>query len=164
MKYLYNGNELSVSAEPDGDGWRVTLPDGTVQPVRAQQLPGSLMELTLPPASRRVRVAVARTDRGIEVSYGGAVYVFAPATERSPTRKPEASSGELVAPMPGVVADVSVEEGQEVAAYQTLAVVEAMKVMATVEAPFAGVVSRVHVAKGQQVKLGDPLIDLRKTE
>jgi biotin carboxyl carrier protein len=62
--------------------------------------------------------------------------------------------------MVGVVADVLVREGQAVDAYQPLVVVEAMKVMATVEAPFAGTVKAVHVRKNQRVVYGEPVVEL----
>jgi biotin carboxyl carrier protein len=66
--------------------------------------------------------------------------------------------------MVGVVAGVSVAVGDRVAAYQPVAIVEAMKVLATLEAPFAGIVAAVHVKKGDAVEHGAPLVEITPEE
>ncbi|HXG24842.1 MAG TPA: biotin/lipoyl-containing protein [Chthonomonadales bacterium] len=111
-------------------------------------------------ATRIFHVPCARTERGIELSWGGRTYVFQPTTVDSTGATRRTHSGSLTAPMVGVVVEVMVEEGQRVEAYQPLAIVEAMKVMATVEAPFAGRVTKVHVRKGERVAHGAPVVDV----
>ena len=69
-------------------------------------------------------------------------------------------SGSLVAPMPGRVVRVAVQEGQRVHANQTLVVLEAMKMEHVVEAPHDGVVRRVLVGVGDQVAGDDLLVEL----
>jgi biotin carboxyl carrier protein len=105
-------------------------------------------------------VPCARTERGIELSWEGRAYVFQPTMGSSVGLLRPALSGHLTAPMVGIVAEVMVEEGEHVEAYQPLAVVEAMKVMATLEAPFAGTVAKIHVRKGERVAHGAPMIDV----
>jgi propionyl-CoA carboxylase alpha chain len=63
-----------------------------------------------------------------------------------------ATSGGLVAPMPGIVLDVRCAPGDVVDAHQTLVVLEAMKMEHHVRAPADGVVAEVRVAKGQHVE------------
>jgi propionyl-CoA carboxylase alpha chain len=70
----------------------------------------------------------------------------------------EATSGGLVAPMPGKVIDLRVEVGQEVAAGETLLVLEAMKMEHPMRAPEDGVVAEVRVALGEQVENGALLL------
>ena len=65
--------------------------------------------------------------------------------------------GALVAPMPGTIVAVHVEEGDVVAQGQVLLVLEAMKMEHAVTAPAAGTVTRVAVATGQQVDQGSTL-------
>ena len=66
--------------------------------------------------------------------------------------------GGLVAPMPGVVADVRVEVGAFVEAGATLVVMEAMKMEHLINAPASGTVAEVLVSVGQQVDRGAALI------
>ena len=66
------------------------------------------------------------------------------------------ASGSLLAPMPGSVISVAVEDGAEVAAGQTVLVLEAMKMQHTISAPTDGVVTDL-VAVGSQVAAGDVL-------
>ncbi|MDN4615731.1 biotin carboxylase N-terminal domain-containing protein [Leifsonia sp. F6_8S_P_1B] len=63
-----------------------------------------------------------------------------------------AAHPELRSPMPGTVIAVAVESGSTVAAGDTVAVVEAMKMEHRLLAPVAGVV-RLHVAPGDLVRL-----------
>jgi propionyl-CoA carboxylase alpha chain len=71
-----------------------------------------------------------------------------------------ATSGGLVAPMPGIVLDVRCAPGDVVDARQTLVVLEAMKMEHHVRAPVDGVVAEVRVAKGQHVENGAVLLVL----
>jgi acetyl-CoA carboxylase biotin carboxyl carrier protein len=62
------------------------------------------------------------------------------------------------APSPG--APPFVEEGGRVAAGDTIAIVEVMKLMNHVVAPVAGVVTAVLVDNGATVEFGQPLISI----
>jgi acetyl/propionyl-CoA carboxylase alpha subunit/acetyl-CoA carboxylase carboxyltransferase component len=64
------------------------------------------------------------------------------------------------APMQGLVAELLVAQGTAVTAGETLAVVEAMKMMHPIEAPVAGVVRRIGVAAGAIVAEGEPMIEI----
>jgi propionyl-CoA carboxylase alpha chain len=69
----------------------------------------------------------------------------------------QVASGSLLAPMPGTVIRVDVEQGQQVEAGQAVLVLEAMKMQQTVSAPHAGTVTELPVVAGQQVAAGDVL-------
>ncbi|TNY35090.1 biotin carboxylase N-terminal domain-containing protein [Thermomonospora catenispora] len=62
--------------------------------------------------------------------------------------------GSLVAPMPGTVVRVEVEEGATVTEGQPLVVLEAMKMEHRVAAPASGVVTALNVSEGRQVQAG----------
>lgn len=66
----------------------------------------------------------------------------------------------LVAPMPGLVVRILVEEGSEVVAGQPLVVMEAMKMENELRAPANGRVSAVRVGPGDAVEKGTVLVDL----
>jgi propionyl-CoA carboxylase alpha chain len=67
------------------------------------------------------------------------------------------ASGSLLAPMPGAVIRVEVEQGQQVEAGQPVLVLEAMKMQHTVTAPHAGTVTQIDVRPGAQVAAGEVL-------
>ena len=69
----------------------------------------------------------------------------------------QVASGSLLAPMPGSVVKVLVEQGQQVAAGDPVLVLEAMKMQHTVSAPTDGVVTQLGVSTGQQVAAGEAL-------
>jgi biotin carboxyl carrier protein len=68
------------------------------------------------------------------------------------------SAGDLVAPMPGVVIQVAVAEGDIVVRDQILAVLESMKMQMQVRAPFNGRVQRVNITNGAAVEKGTLLV------
>jgi 3-methylcrotonyl-CoA carboxylase alpha subunit/acetyl-CoA/propionyl-CoA carboxylase biotin carboxyl carrier protein len=59
--------------------------------------------------------------------------------------------------MPGTVMSVAVRPGQQVAAGESLGVLEAMKMELALTAPYDGTVTEVGVAPGQQVAMGATL-------
>lgn len=107
-------------------------------------------------AGVRRRLAVHRVG---DVSYvdsalGSSVVVEEP---RFPEPEVLVVPGSLVAPMPGTVVRLGVEPGQQVAAGQWVAVLEAMKMEHTVAAPHDGKVVEVRVSAGQPVDVGTVL-------
>jgi biotin carboxyl carrier protein len=65
---------------------------------------------------------------------------------------------EILAPMPGKIVKVLVEEGQQVGAGDGLVVIEAMKMQNELRAPRPGRVEKVYVAAGAGVETGAKLV------
>jgi propionyl-CoA carboxylase alpha chain len=86
--------------------------------------------------------------RGHEV----AAYVFteseATAARLMPVVTAADTGKKLLCPMPGLVVSIAVNEGQEVKAGETLAVVEAMKMQNVLRAERDGTVKKIHAAPG----------------
>jgi biotin carboxyl carrier protein len=105
--------------------------------------------------------AVARQGSSILVSYRGRQYTVAAAPSY---RADEESilSGEVRAPMPGVIVAVKVELGQQVEKNATVLVLEAMKTQIPIAAPFASQTGKLLVHVGDQVKADDLLAVFEK--
>jgi biotin carboxyl carrier protein len=69
-------------------------------------------------------------------------------------------AGHLKAPMPGLVVDIPVSEGQSVSKGDTLLVLEAMKMENALKAVADATVKKVLVSKGQAVEKNVVLIEL----
>lgn len=67
---------------------------------------------------------------------------------------------DIHAPMPGLVLEVSVSEGQEVEAGTPLLILEAMKMENVIKCPGDGVVKTVKVQQGAAVEKGQLLVEL----
>ena len=67
---------------------------------------------------------------------------------------------DIKAPMPGLILDVQVNEGDEVKAGDYLLVLEAMKMENTLTAPRDGIVKSVRVTTGQAVDKNELLIEM----
>ena len=84
------------------------------------------------------------------------IVVESRAAEKADASQP----GHIAAPFSGVVT-LQVEPGAEIAAGQSVASIEAMKMEAAITSPVAGVVERVAIPKTQQVEAGDLLVVVR---
>jgi len=69
-------------------------------------------------------------------------------------------SGQVAAPIPGLITSVAVTAGDAVSAGDQLLVLEAMKMENEIAAPLAGTVASVHVSPGDAVEKGTRLVDL----
>ncbi|MCF6307840.1 MAG: acetyl-CoA carboxylase biotin carboxyl carrier protein subunit [Flavobacteriaceae bacterium] len=65
----------------------------------------------------------------------------------------------IKAPMPGLVLEVNVEVGQEVAENDALLVLEAMKMESTLASPSSGIVKNIAIKSGETVDKGQLLIE-----
>ena len=75
-----------------------------------------------------------------------------------PYKAPPDTSKFLLAPMPGLLADVVVKPGQAVVAGEKLAVVEAMKMENILIAAQDGTVAEVLAGKGESLSVDQPII------
>ncbi len=83
----------------------------------------------------------------------------APAPVAAPA--PAAGAGEKVnSPLPGVIIEVSVREGQAVKSGQKVAVLEAMKMENEISALKDGTITAIHVNKGDSVLEGAPIVSI----
>jgi biotin carboxyl carrier protein len=80
---------------------------------------------------------------------------------QSAAGSPEGSST-VTAPLPGLVLDLLVKEGDAVKAGQSLLVMEAMKMENQIQASFDGTVKKIFVQKGANICEGDKLIEISR--
>ncbi|MBC8065555.1 MAG: biotin/lipoyl-binding protein [Chlorobia bacterium] len=134
MKRLVNGQEVELEASSAkvrtvGDRLFVTTEGGT-----------------------HSALAVKHGDKTY-VSYLGQQFIIEPirASRHSGGKD---HSGDLISPMPGVVVEVLVVEGQAVKKGDKVIILEAMKTQQAFVAPFDGKIAKLVVSKGEQVSDG----------
>ncbi|MGR3321147.1 MAG: acetyl/propionyl/methylcrotonyl-CoA carboxylase subunit alpha [Pseudooceanicola sp.] len=104
--------------------------------------------------------AVAATLEGLSIT----ARIRPLAEARMEARVNGTAEGSVVAPLTGLVTDVLVAAGDRVEEGQTLAVMEAMKLVHSLPAPFAGTVARVAVRAGDSVAQKAILIELEEED
>lgn len=112
-------------------------------------------------------VQVQRKNQVYTLSRGGSqsdVIVLNPRAAElhklMPVKTPPDTSGQVIAPMPGLLVSVSVKEGDEVKAGDELAVLEAMKMENALRAERNGVVANLNFAAGQSVEVDEVIMEL----
>ena len=74
-------------------------------------------------------------------------------------KAPPDMSRYVLSPMPGLLAEVSVQVGQKVQAGERVAVIEAMKMENVLFATADGVVGKVLAAKGESLSVDQPIVE-----
>jgi biotin carboxyl carrier protein len=139
-KFKINGKEYEVAINNvEGKNASVTV-NGAEYQVELENVPAAA------PVAAPVAAAPAATA--------------APAPAAAPAAKPAGAGKVVASPLPGVIIEVSVKEGQAVKAGQKVAVLEAMKMENEIPAPKDGTVTEIHVHKGDSLQEGDPVVTI----
>lgn len=86
--------------------------------------------------------------------------VKADTAEAKPSAAPVSGGTVVKSPLPGVIVEMCVREGQSVKRGQKVAVLEAMKMENEILSPSDGTISAVHVNKGDSVLEGANIVTL----
>ena len=141
-KFKINGKDYDVTiGEAEGKMLQVNV-NGADYQVELENAPASAPAAPAAPAAAAPAAATPAPA--------------APATPQAP-----AGAGEKVnSPLPGVIVEVSVKEGQAVKSGQKVAVLEAMKMENEISAPKDGTITAIHVNKGDSILEGAPIVTI----
>ena len=137
-KFKIGGKEYNVTVNPkEGKFFDVTV-NGATYEVEAENAPAAA------PAPQPAAAPVQA----------------APAAAAAPAAKPAGAGEKVPSPLPGVILEISVKEGQQVKAGQKIAILEAMKMENEIPAPKDGTITDIHVHKGDTLQEGDPVVTI----
>jgi biotin carboxyl carrier protein len=163
MKYrsIVNGQAFEVELGADGT---ITV-NGQVRTVDFRNISESLYSALID--NQSVEALVEFRDGVYQILMLGDQYEVDVQDERQ-QRLLSASSGfaehqgevTVRSPMPGLIVEVRVAEGQQVEKGASLVVLESMKMENDIKAPKAGTVSKITVRKGDSVEQNKPLLTL----
>ena len=154
----HRGGALEVAYRRRRDGvFDVCCDGGEWQEARVHAWRADRIDLEVGGSRAVHRLAASGDDLFVQTPAGTADFRLVPRFVRPDGAE---QAGSLAAPMPGVVIDVRVSEGQAVQAGQILVVLEAMKMEHHIKAAADGVVQDVQVKQGDQVEMGTLLLVL----
>ena len=173
-EWFWSGNAFDFSLELDCGGERKMVRYSRSREGKiAVSFDGGEAEITLIDvrlpdivfeASGVRRKAIALwSGANLHLSTGGSSFVFSEA-DSTHTANDVGDGARITAPVAGLVLNVFAEPGQNVAAGQTLALIEAMKMETRVTAIHAGRVIRVHAQAGAQIAMQALLFEIKKLD
>jgi propionyl-CoA carboxylase alpha chain len=142
--------ELDGSQVCAATGWRPGQPlfavciDHEVAVVQIEPLPGSAFRLVHGGVARRLQVLSPRAAELLALM---------------PAKKAPDTSRQLLSPMPGLLAAITVSPGQEIKAGEPLAVVEAMKMENVLRAERDGRVARIRAKPGDSLAVDEVILE-----
>ena len=154
--FKINGKDYAVTiGEADGRTLPVNV-NGADYQVELENAPQAAPVAAMPGPGR------TPDQVGSDAAKAGsdAAKVGSDAAPAAPAAKPAGAGEKVNSPLPGVIIEVSVKEGQAVKAGQKLAVLEAMKMENEIPAPKDGTVTAIHVSKGDSVLEGAPIVSI----
>lgn len=155
---------LDVQAQSDGRA-EVKIGDDTCD-LEFQRI--SDRKISLSVNGRQVNAWVEKTGQGKTVVLNGQRYFVldkdaqAQAGGRSKKSGPGMEPTTVTPPMPAIVIQVPVSQGDLVEKGDTIVVVSAMKMETSLKAPYGGKITRIGVGEGDKVMPGDILVDIEK--
>ena len=139
-KFRINGNEYEVEINSvDGNFADVTV-NGTGYKVEMENAPSAPVHKEAAPVQASQEVPAAAAAK--------------------PAPAPSGAGKAITSPLPGVIIEVSVKEGQAIKAGQKVAVIEAMKMENEIQATSDGTVTAVLVNKGDSVLEGAEIVKI----
>ena len=150
-KFKINGNEYNVDIN---------------------SVEGNIADVTVNGASYKVEMDGPSTSSGsgaqggpsagsvAAVAGAGSSTGSAPSTGSGAVKAGSGAGVAVTSPLPGVIIEISVKEGQAVKAGQKVAVIEAMKMENEIQAPSDGTVTAVLVNKGDSVLEGAEIVKI----
>ena len=142
-KFKINGNDYSVDINSIEDNVANVNVNGTDYKVEMADVPAS----AAPVIATQTEIPASKTQSQQQ-------------PDDKPVQKPAGAGRQITSPLPGVIIEVSVKEGQTVKAGQKVAIIEAMKMENEISASNDGTVTAVHVAKGDSVLEGAPIVTI----
>lgn len=88
----------------------------------------------------------------------------APAALSAPVSGAGEASSLVKAPLPGLIIDVMVREGEKVKAGQNIVVMEAMKMENQIQATTDGTVKKIFIKKGDNVAEGNAMVEIARSD
>ena len=162
MKYVTIINERRFEIEVDNDG-RVLI-NGEERDVDFLNLGGSLFSLIT--ENKSFEAVIDDDDGRIDVMMRGRLFEAQVLDERAMLLMQRrggltTSSGEVQAPMPGLIVEVAAEVGEDVAKGDTVIILESMKMQNELKSPIDGIVRAIHAEAGQAVDKNDLLVEIK---
>jgi biotin carboxyl carrier protein len=156
---IVDGKSHRLELEKAADGWECRL-DG--RPLHIDALIPRRDVLSLLVDGRAYEIKREQTATDLHMWVGSTRFPVELRDPRSLRSRQRASGDEkgprkILAPMPGRVVRLLVEEGSEVEAGQGVVVVEAMKMQNEIKSPKKGVVKKLSATPGAAVNPGDVL-------
>ncbi len=154
LKIAVDGQEIELSvtsqgtADGDDQGWCRTSSDR--------------------PRGESHRFLLSWVGEELHLWLDGYLFVYEKVdTGRVDARRPgrgvqSASGNDILAPMPGTVAEILVQVGDQVERGQTVMIMESMKMELLITADRAGVIRRLAVEPGSQVDKGMRLLEMQE--
>jgi 3-methylcrotonyl-CoA carboxylase alpha subunit len=154
---LRDASELhKITLQFRSSGYEVVVQEGRKIKATHVTLAGNVLSATLDGVRRRATAIFQQGE--LTLFSSGSTWQVKLDDPLARAEEQAGGSGRIVAPMPGAVVAVLVEEGQTVERNQPLMLIEAMKMEHTLRAPSAGKVIKLRVAKGDQVTEGVELV------
>lgn len=133
--------------------------NGNNYAVAINSIEGNIADVTVNGASYKVEMENAPAAAPQAVQAPAAQAAPAPAPAAAPAA-PKGAGTDIVSPLPGVIIEVSVKEGQAVKAGQKVAVLEAMKMENEIQAEKDGTITAIHVTKGDSILEGAKVVTI----
>lgn len=132
----------------------VVTVNGERYEVEVERVDGKSSSLSRKQMERGVKIRV-ETEPAVSAAPVSAPAAAAPAASNA------GGGSAVISPMPGVILDIKVKEGDSISEGQAVVILEAMKMENEIVSEFTGTVSAIRVKKGDTVDTDAVLVEIK---
>lgn len=132
----------------------VVTVNGERYEVEVERVDGKSSSLSRKQMERGVKIRV-ETEPAVSAAPVSAPAAAAPAASNA------GGGSAVISPMPGVILDIKVKEGDSISEGQVVVILEAMKMENEIVSEFTGTVSAIRVKKGDTVDTDAVLVEIK---
>ncbi len=158
---LINGNKYEVQIQSLNDGVATVQVNGSIYRVEVLgEKVGNISSQAAVPTPALRPAPQPAAPKPLPAPRAAPAPAPAPGPAPTAPSAPKAGPGDVTAPMPGLILELKVDEGDVVNSGDVVVRMEAMKMENDILAVRDGVVSKVHVQQGSEVQSGQVLITI----
>jgi 3-methylcrotonyl-CoA carboxylase alpha subunit len=165
--FSVTSEQTSARVKLTGGPRRFVVSDADGELVIYATVADGILTAVLDGTSHRFPFAISGRSVFIRARSVEAIFEVQPAVDAALNGAVNASAGDgssIIAPMPGLIADIMVAVGDNVTAGQTIAVLESMKLFTDLKATSAGRIARVAAAPGETVAANALIVSVELAE
>jgi glutaconyl-CoA/methylmalonyl-CoA decarboxylase subunit gamma len=140
-EFIINGKKYKTSVKSSSPG------------LRTVEVNGQVYEVVIEGEKEEMEARMSAIEKAAQESK-----VFVPVTGGGSKTMASGSANDVLSPIPGLIMEIMVKEGDKVSTGDLVIKMEAMKMENEIKSTRDGTVKKIHINKGDSVLEGQPLI------
>lgn len=165
VRYLINGKPIEINYQREDEHFSFSLKEETPKAVSNVLIEENKIEFSLDNKKLQFNWVVTLDnelllERGVENWKVIPHHQLPKNNANKNSLTPNHNGSGVIAPIPGKIIEINIQEGEQIKAGDTLMVLEAMKMENHIQMPQDGIVKKIFIEQGNQVRANEILVEI----